>query len=318
MDAPLPPAGWYQDPASGVALRYWDGAAWTGHTAPRPTSGTTTARPSGGRGSPTGKQLLRASLGLFRQNRGMIWLPVLSGLLSAVVFLVVSGLVAVPLIRAYGSSGVDVLFFVPGVMAASFVGVYFNVALAFAANEQIEGRPVDVRRAMRLAWGRKRVILEWALVSATVGMVIQAVERRLGIFGRLAGILGGLAWAVAIFMVVPVLAFEGLGPIGALKQSSHLLRTTFGTIARGALRFGFLFAGWMLLTLAVVGAGAVLYVSGNHVAGIGIGVLGVVAFFTVTMYLSAAGMYMRTVLYRYATGQSVPELGVDLSRTFTR
>jgi hypothetical protein len=28
------PAGWYADPSNPAALRYWDGAAWTAHTAP--------------------------------------------------------------------------------------------------------------------------------------------------------------------------------------------------------------------------------------------------------------------------------------------
>ena len=32
---PTPPAGWYPDPGDARALRYWDGAAWTAHVAPR-------------------------------------------------------------------------------------------------------------------------------------------------------------------------------------------------------------------------------------------------------------------------------------------
>ena len=30
-----PPAGWYLDPSAPALLRYWDGATWTQHTAPR-------------------------------------------------------------------------------------------------------------------------------------------------------------------------------------------------------------------------------------------------------------------------------------------
>jgi hypothetical protein len=33
--APLPPPGWYEDPHYPRLIRYWDGAAWTEHTAPR-------------------------------------------------------------------------------------------------------------------------------------------------------------------------------------------------------------------------------------------------------------------------------------------
>ncbi len=33
---PLPPAGWYSDPGNPRVLRYWDGSAWTHHTALKP------------------------------------------------------------------------------------------------------------------------------------------------------------------------------------------------------------------------------------------------------------------------------------------
>lgn len=35
---PVPPAGWYPDPAGGPARRYWDGARWTEHTTATPSS----------------------------------------------------------------------------------------------------------------------------------------------------------------------------------------------------------------------------------------------------------------------------------------
>jgi hypothetical protein len=36
MSQPLPPAGWYADPANQQQMRYWDGSAWTNHTQPSP------------------------------------------------------------------------------------------------------------------------------------------------------------------------------------------------------------------------------------------------------------------------------------------
>jgi hypothetical protein len=34
--APLPGAGWFQDPGGQPILRWWDGTAWTGYTSPQP------------------------------------------------------------------------------------------------------------------------------------------------------------------------------------------------------------------------------------------------------------------------------------------
>ena len=128
-----------------------------------------------------------------------------------------------------------------------------------------------------------------ALLAGVVGVLIQAVESRLGVFGRLLGFLGGLAWAVATFLVIPVLAFEDVGPIEALKKSSHLIKTTFGTIARGALRFGVLLLGWILPALAVIIAVVVVewpvcQCRCTHCRARGDPV------FIVSMYLAAAGM----------------------------
>ena len=53
-----------------------------------------------------------------------------------------------------------------------------------------------------------------------------------------------------------------------------------------------------------------------NVIGVPIAVLGFVLLIGISMYASAAGMYMRTILYRFATDQPIPDLGVDPRGTF--
>jgi hypothetical protein len=114
------------------------------------------------------------------------------------------------------------------------------------------------------------------------------------------------------------LAFEDVGPIEAVKRSSHLIKTTFGTVTRGALRFGALFLGWILLAIAVIVGGVAIAAAGTPLLGVPIVIVGVAGFFVITMYMAAAGMYMRVILYRHATQRSLPNLGLDLSQTFRR
>jgi hypothetical protein len=129
-------------------------------------------------------------------------------------------------------------------------------------------------------------------------------------------VAGGLAWTVATFMVIPVLAFENVGPIEALKRSSSIFRQRFGTVARGALRFGVLFIGLSLAAVAVGVLGVMIAAGGLPAVGIPVVVLGVIGVIGVGMYASAAGMYMRTILYRFATGLPIPDVGVDMSQVF--
>jgi hypothetical protein len=263
--------------------------------------------------NPTGKAILRASLELFRQDSQMIWLPVMAAVTGLIAFAVV----AAPLALAIGHTGLAFLVaFACGSLVATAATVIFNVALVFAANDRIEGRTPTIGSSLAQAWTRKGVIFRWAILAAIVGTTIRTLESRLGVVGRIVGFAGGLAWAVATFLVIPVLAFEDVGPIEAVKRSSHILKDRFGTVARGGLRFGVLFLGLSLAALAVVAVGVVLIAKHVYLAGVPVTAVGVFGIIGVAMYASAAGMYMRTILYRFAVGKPIPDLGVNVAGAF--
>ena len=263
--------------------------------------------------NPTGKAILKASLELFRQDRQMIWLPVMSAATAFVAFAVIT--VPVAVVAPHAGFVIFVAAAVAAVVATSAT-LIFNVALCFAAADRIEGRVPTVAGALGQAWQRKGTIFKWAVLSAVIGTAIRMLEQRLGLIGRIIGVAGGLAWAVATFMVVPVLAFEDVGPIEALKRSSSILRQRFGTVARGGLRFGFLFLGLSLAALAVLALGVVVSIGHLPLLGIPVAVVGFAALLGIGMYGAAASMYMRTIMYRFATDQPIPDLGVDVSLAF--
>ena len=263
--------------------------------------------------NPTGKAILRVSLRLFRQDRQMIWLPVMATISAVVAFAVVAG----PVGLAFGRNGLGVIVALAcGSVVATAATVIFNVALVFAANDRIEGRTPTIGGSLGQAWGRRSVIFSWAILSAVVGTAIRVLEQRLGLVGRLIGVAGGLAWAVATFLVIPVLAFENIGPFGAIKRSSSILKARFGTVARGGLRFGFLFLGLSLGALLVLALGVVCIAKHADVIGVPVAIVGFVLLIGISMYAQAAGMYMRTILYRFATDQPIPAMGVDPGRAF--
>lgn len=50
--------------------------------------------------------------------------------------------------------------------------------------------------------------------------------------------------------------------------------------------------------------------------GVPVAVVGFAALIGVGMYAAAAGMYLRTILYRFATDQPIPDFGVDVTQAF--
>jgi len=276
------------------------------YAAPAPTPGPRRA---------TGKALLSASWGMLRQDRELLWLPVLGSLAA----LVAAGLLFVPgwfVGSAVGGTNhhswagtVGGLF---AAAAATVAGIYFQAALVIGANERADGGDPTLRGCLAAAWARRGRILSWGLLSATVGVAIRALERRFGVVGSILGFLGGLAWAIASFLVVPVVVAEDLGPVTAIKRSAQLIKSTWGTSLRTTLRFGFVQFGLMLVPL-IVGVIGVVAIASGSTAATAIGVLllvaAVAAFIGLAMVFSAIGSYARALIYRYATGRSVP--GVD-------
>jgi hypothetical protein len=87
-----------------------------------------------------------------------------------------------------------------------FIVYFFNTALVGAALRRLAGEDPTIRSALGIAVRRIGPILGYAFISATVGMILRLVAERLGFIGRIIETSVGLAWTVATFLVVPVLA----------------------------------------------------------------------------------------------------------------
>ncbi|HTR70095.1 MAG TPA: DUF6159 family protein [Mycobacteriales bacterium] len=276
------------------------------------------ARPVAAPAPATGKALLSACWALLRQDRELLWLPVIaaiSGLIAALILFVPGFAIGWVIGGSNHHSWGGWVGGAFAVFAASVVSIYFQAALVIGANQRADGGDPSVGDVLAEAWSHRGKILSWAVVTTTVGYAIRALERRLGILGTILGFLGGLAWAIASFLVVPVVIAENLGPIAAVKRSAQLIRETWGTSVRTELRLGLAYVLLSLIPLVVVMFGVGVIIANGSTAGVVIGVLfvmaGVAGFFAIMTVFSAISSYARALIYRYATGRPVP--GIDPS-----
>jgi hypothetical protein len=175
-------------------------------------------------------------------------------------------------------------------------------ALCAGANERLQGRDTTMGHMLSIANTRLHRILPWAVLSATVSIIMEAIEERFGFLGQIIAGLIGAAWNVVTFLSVPIIVFEDLGPIHALKRSGHLLKQTWGENLMAQIGLGLI---GLLAFIPGIAIGA---------AGIAVGGAGAVLLIAVAvLYLAIAasilgalsGIY-RTALYRYAVDGEVP------------
>ncbi|HEY9476746.1 MAG TPA: DUF6159 family protein [Mycobacteriales bacterium] len=212
------------------------------------------------------------------------------------------------------------LFLAYAVLA--FVTIFFNAALVHAADRALRGEDFTVRDSLRAASQRIPAILPWTLVSASVSVVLRALEERLGIIGRIVGALVGLAWALVTYLVLPLLVLEGLGVRDAVRRSTKLFKRTWGESVAGNVGIGLATFMLALLALPVPFLVAVLgLVVGGMVAVIALVasvVLVLVWWVGLGVVAGALSGIFQTALYRYAAdGWIAPAFaGSDLPHAF--
>lgn len=260
--------------------------------------------------------LVGQSFDILLKDKQLMLFPVLSGISCVIVtFLTVMSGIAIflPTLRAAGINQHNFQHFSksPEFAAAMFVLylvnyfviVFFNVALVGVANSRLTGGAWTFDQGLQLAWQRKWTILQWAFVAATVGMALRMLSERMGIIGRMVISVIGVAWNVACYFVVPVLAFEDVSPGQALYRSAELFTETWGERVVGGFSLGLVFFALMIPGVVLWFACMKLYGPGAMVPGV---ILLGLYFMVLSVMSSAVQGIFNAALYRYAVDQQVP------------
>ena len=183
----------------------------------------------------------------------------------------------------------------------------------------MRGGDPTLSTGLNASFARLPQIFGWALVSATVSLVLRVIENSNRKVGRFIAGLLGMAWSLVTFLVVPILVVERKGPVDAFKESARLLKKTWGQQLIGNFSFGLIF-----LLLGIPGIGLlVLGIFTTTTAaplGIALIVLGVVYLMLLGLVQSTLQVIFQAALYLYACEGKAPAgfdaaaLGGALSR----
>ena len=177
---------------------------------------------------------------------------------------------------------------------------FFNSALVGAALIRLDGGDPTVSDGLAIASKRMGTILGYAVMSATVGMILRMISDRGGIFAKIAAGLAGMAWTLATYFAVPILVTKDVGPIDAVKESAALFKRTWGEQVTG--NFGLTWA-MMFAFLAWTGVSFGIFFVGGMVGPLLVVpalLVSLSGYILLALLGSALGGIYTAALYRYA------------------
>jgi hypothetical protein len=195
-------------------------------------------------------------------------------------------------------AAVDIVLGVSLYTLAYFIVIFFNAALISAALERLRGGDPNVGSGLSHAFKHIHTIIGWAIIAATVGLLLQLARSRTDSFlGRIAISIVGGVWAYMTFFVVPVLVAEGIGPIEAIKRSGSMFTRTWGRQFASSFGFGIVY----IIAVLIAFLPAAVLAAVSPILGLIVGV------FTLAIAIGTVqaleGVF-KAALYEFANGET--------------
>jgi hypothetical protein len=264
-------------------------------------------------------RLSRLAWQVVRSDRAILVLAVTSTLLSTVALAVIYDLTGMFAGHRHHGDGRFALVTLIVAFPLTFLGVFFNTAIAAAANGVLEGERLSLREALAVPTRRIGQVAAWSLLATVVGVVIDQIARRLPLLGNVIVRVVGLSWSLAALFVIPILATEGCAAPECLHRSVSLVKKRWGEGIGGNV----LITLWAVVLIIPLGfLFGVVIVASRGQNDIRVALFAVMAILFV-LVIAASGVVRQTfdvVLYRYAASGAAtggfPES--DLKSPFTK
>jgi len=251
-----------------------------------------------------GWTLAMNSFKVLKENKELIIFPVLSG----ISLVLIMGSFVLVFLSANGwsfenaeDSGTigNYLYLFLFYLVNYFIVVFFNMALIHCTRLYFRGEEVSINAGLRFSLSRIGTIFSWSVFAAIVGTILRIIQEESGIIGKIITGIIGIVWNIATFFVIPVIAYEDLGPIAAFKRSSQLMKQKWGESLGATFSFG------LIQFLAMIVLVIPLFFIGNLIHPIGGIALAIMGVFIIATIFSAAQTIFVSAVYHNITDEPV-------------
>jgi hypothetical protein len=279
-------------------------------------------------------QLAKESASVLMADKELIFFPILSAIISMVAVIILTTILAgiglfVPgaadaLSQTDGENnngtvlGFVILFIF--YLVSSFIVTYFTSGLVGAAIIRLRGGDPSFGDGIRIANQHVGAIFVYAVMAATVGVIssiIRGSGRERSVLRDVAASLTTTAWNIASFLAVPIIVSQPVSAFEAVKQSTLMLKKTWGEQLIGSAGIGVIFAlPFIALVIGGIFGTIMLANAGQGVAALVLVIVVIVLIALLAIVQSALSGIYKAAIYLYAVEHvETPAFDPTLIRT---
>ena len=249
--------------------------------------------------------LVKESFKLLRQDKELVWFPVISSIATLIVAL--SFLLPLFFLTNVENGAIqsDLLYYLAlftFYLISYFIVAFFNTGIVTCVQIRLGGGDPTFKDGINNALKHSGKILAWSMVAATVGVILNFLSEKLKFIGKIVIAVIGLAWSLITYFIIPVIILEDKNIKDSIKQSGNLFKKTWGENFIGNVSLSFSIGILMLIGFLFIVIGIVL---GAMAESLFITIAFVVIAFIYLLILavisSSLNVIFNTVLYNYAT-----------------
>ena len=250
--------------------------------------------------------LFRQSFSLLKKDKEVMLFPLLSFIVGAIILILLI-LASIFIFDITKDEEVTLstswyAYLITTYLLTIFTTSYFQAGLVTIINARINGQDKVFSDGIHNANAHIGKIFIWSLVSATIGVILQAISEKSEWLGKLVTSLVGTAWGIVTMFIIPVLILDKLSIIDSIKQSGSIFKKTWGETILMNFGVGLALIPAFLLVIVITMVG--ILTTGYVIVFV---LFTIISFLLLGVVSNTLSSIFKVVLFHYATTGKVAE-----------
>ncbi len=258
--------------------------------------------------------IVRESFAVLRQDKEIMWFPVISSIVTLIAIVVmwflgsfilnggrIQGMELLPNFNQVVGYSALLIYYIVVFLIVNF----FQAGLYIIVQGRFSGQNLSFNDGIHGATKNIGKIFCWSVISGTVGVILQITADKGKFIGKIVASLLGAGWNILTYFSLPALVIGNVSIKDSFKQSASMIRKTWGETF--IVNFGVgLFFSLLTFVVLALSVGIMVIIPASPIV-IAVSILFFIYIVVISIVSSTLNSIFKLVLFNYARSGQVPQ-----------